>query len=853
MDFTEKVKRLKETTTSPEVRSLCENFLNNSFNRQDLIESLDQMRNQDGDLGNFLRESVDLHSEMRNREMEVSKRIANSLMESSWGSNRGSNAGTWVTPDRAAISENQNSLNESLSSVNSNDSKVNSFLVSESIKDLGVLRAIDKIKASPVNEHFKVKVLLENYRNVIVSKGAPEYSVIHNFIKDIEDLNWDNGVKKISESLKDAIVKFEREIEVSKLIDIIKNTGSRDFYSDLYESLNSWMLSEEKSSGLLVKEISRFSFVPQVRNLVNFLNVNESKSDKRKLAIPQVAQGESYVSKVYSPVCYNEGSFAFSIGGSIFEANDGGEVYKISENQAAEKFGSTFMNLLGILSESYVRADDSGVNFSIGKKILKVTEGENNQPNVFLGKTQLKFRNTSELGKLIGLEVSSVSGYNDMKVVNQVVTVFENINAIAELDFAKSIVSKIYEGLSINLFKWNDQLYLQKINTGMRENSIYSVNASQAVNIVKESLRYDISEGLTQFLDGELRNKSILLNDRSDILKNIQKVEEQIKKLEEALNNPVLANEGSLKEAHSLLKRELKVLRNKWSAVNEEIERMENGEIELDFDLFEDDQFSIGDYVKIKESGETGKIISVDNTSGRYTVLTDSGKTEDHRIDELQDLESALNKAAEENVEASDNEGDTEEEVKESNSSMSVAPTSGKKVKSANQQPNMSQAPANKKSVKRVKPQQPNLVEAPEHNTDKPMAKDLKNPKAANFAEGLDGQKPTKFDVKGYDIGYNNIQESTGDIRTSANFDKAPEKGKNAGETGKANVKDQNLATIKKLGRNLNPESKKIMGHIASKQGLSEAPNKHKSLIDFGVNDYIGYNIKESEEGEKKN
>jgi hypothetical protein len=43
------------------------------------------------------------------------------------------------------------------------------------------------------------------------------------------------------------------------------------------------------------------------------------------------------------------------------------------------------------------------------------------------------------------------------------------------------------------------------------------------------------------------------------------------------------------------------------------------------------------------------------------------------------------------------------------------------------------------------------------------------------------------------------------------------------------------------------------MNHISSKQELSAAPNKHKSLIDFGVNDYIGYNIKESDEGEKKN
>ena len=73
------------------------------------------------------------------------------------------------------------------------------------------------------------------------------------------------------------------------------------------------------------------------------------------------------------------------------------------------------------------------------------------------------------MAKLIGLEVSSVSGYNDMQTVNMVATVFENFNSIVELDFAKSVISRIYEGLSVNIFKWNSQLYLQRVNEAMRE------------------------------------------------------------------------------------------------------------------------------------------------------------------------------------------------------------------------------------------------------------------------------------------------------------------------------------------------------------------------------------------------
>jgi hypothetical protein len=845
MDFINKVKKLKETTKSPEVSSLCENFLNNSFSRDNLMEGLGQIKENDDAIGSFLRENIDLHTEARKREMEASKKLASSLMES-WGSNKSSkNSGTWVTDNRNELNTSQvNRLNESLSGLDG-DRATNSFLLSESVKDLGVLKAINKISVSPISEHFGVKIMLENYRNLISTKGIGEYHVIDNFIKDISDLQWDKTAKSVYESLINKRNDFDREIEVSKVIDSIKNSGSREFYDGLYESLNNWMVSEDKSNRLLVKNISMYSFNPAVRNLINFLNVNEGKTNASKLNIPELAQNESYVERVYSPVFTNDGSFGFYMNGSIFEANQEG-IYKISADQAFEKFGGDFLNIVSIVNDPIVRIDESGVNFYIGKKLIKITEGLEGSPNVYLGKTQLKFKSISELGKLIGLEVSSTSGYNDMKVVNQVISVYENLNSIVELDFAKSLVSRIYEGLRINLFKWDGSLYLQKVNEAMKENSVYRVNAVQAVKMVKESLRYDISQGLTEFLEGELRSKSILVNDRTEILSNIGKVEKELNKIQEAMKNPIIANEASIKEAEALLKRELKVLRNKWSAVNEEIDRIENDYLEIDMDLLEDDAFSIGDYVKIKESGETGKIISVDNTSGRYTILTDAGKTEDHRIDEIQDLEEALNKAADDNEMASkDEEG--EEEIKESNG-MAVAPETGKKVKSEKSVQNYAAAPDKKKSVK-TKPQQPNLVEAPEEKSDKPMAKDLKNPKAANFAEGVDGQKPTKFDVNGYEIGYNNVQESN-----DSNIEKAPVNGTKAKETNKPNTKQQNLASPKKITRNLNPETKKVIKTIASNQGLSEAPGKKGTgEVDFDIDgNHMGYNIHESE-AEKKN
>jgi len=893
MDFINKVQKLKETTTSPEVKSLCENFLNEALNKNTLIEGL--KNSNDAEVSGFLRENTsNIWNDFRNQEMEASKRAASSLLES-WSQNtsKGDNSGTWITPSKEKSGDKEmSSLNESLSHIKG-DKSVNSFLTSESIKNLGVLESVKSLLSSPVAEHMKAKIMLENYKNILVNKNIPEYAVIENFVNDLSQLTWDAKSKEVFESLLGKANTYNREIYVSKVIDSIKGSGSREFYSDLYECLNEWMVSKDKSNGLLVNQISKYSFNPVVKNLINYLNLNESRKDSSRLSIPETNQGESYVERAYSAMATNEDqNFAFGLGGFIFEATENG-VRRIDSKTAASSYGSTFVNLLGITSRPDVKINEAGVHFSIGKKVVSITEGTENSPNVFVGRNKLAFSNVNEMAKIIGLEVSSYMGYNDMSLVKDIATVYENYNSFVELDFAKSIVSRIYEGLSVNLFKWNDKIYLQRINEAMRENSIFSVNSMQAVKLVKDTLRYDISEGLSEFLVGELRTKSVLLNDRSSLLENIQNVEEQLAKVQSLIEHPNYSHSSELKEAEKMLKRELKVLRNKWATINEEIEKIENVDLDPSMYLIEDAKFNIGDYVKIKESGETGKIVSIDGTSGRYTILTDAGRTEDHRVNDIQDLEEAMSDAAEKNAEktsdfdkdyfdndpASDIESDESEEedgteeVKESNTTLSKAPTRTKNVKEKQAQPTYAKAPRSK-------------------DQEKPMAHDLKNPKAAHYAEGIKGQKPTDFDVAGYAIGYNideasEVEDRSQGLAEAPNFGKIErthDKNALAGMAqkhgyakapgsndkidlsldllhGYRKVQEGVKGEVTKSGPNLavapsfKNEEKSIMAHDL-KNGkafnFATAPSKHRDAIDFGVNDEIGYNVDESELQKKK-
>jgi len=661
MEFVNQVRQLKNQTKSPEVRQICEDYLNG---KSDISpEQISNVLNENFAAVPAIPNVENYRDAIRREEASTSKQVAEMLMES-WGGVKDlplNNSGTYLIKEHA---ESNDEVISKIASVSGGDSVAKSFVDSQNLRRMGVLDSIAKIEESSIYEHYPVKILCEKYKSLIEYRNIPEFQLIQNFISEASAFKWDFTVSGVVSKLDKRIEKYSREIEVSKVLESIKSSGSSSFYSELSESLNSWLISEEKSSRILSKSISKWAFNPVVRNLVNYLNVNESRSS-RNLEIPTVSQSESSVSRVYSPVSVGKGGNIFSIGKSLFEASEYG-IVKLTQKQIS-RVPQEYLNLVSVLNSNGVRVNENGVFIALGNKTVRLVE-ENSDISVYLDKSKLNFKTLGELGKLLSLETNTYLGVNENEAIGKVITAYRGFGDIVELDFAKSIVSNIYEGVSANLIKWEGKIYINRVNEGMRENSLFQVNGTQAVNMVKEFLRYDISEGLTEFLEGEQKVKSVMNNDRNKVLENISKIETEISKIERLMEtNELYANSKEIKSAQNLLNRELSVLKEKWNQINLELAKIEMSP-DAEDDIMEDERFNIGSYVKIKESGESGKIVSVDGTSGRYTVLLDSGKTSEYLVNEIVDLDSALNQAANDNEESqnSDSDEDGEEEMKES-------------------------------------------------------------------------------------------------------------------------------------------------------------------------------------------
>lgn len=833
MDLLNQLKTLSETTLNPEVKSICESHISKiqngeSVNESTIIESVDQIvKKSEG-------ENTPNPIEMiRNQEIARSKSAAQRLMESWGGIGSGSskNSGSYVDGTKEESKVEIENISESLSELAKKDASTKAFIDSQAVNNLGIYESILSLKGTGIYEHPNVKILCEKFTHLLKNNNIPEFLLAESFIQELENFKWDKKVKSALEAISEKVQSLLPEIEVSKALYSIEKSSGSDFYSPVTESLNKWLISENKSVALLSKEISRWSFNPTVRNLVNNLSLMEST--ETKLNIP-VNNGNSSVSKVYSPVHVSGGKTVFTIGNNIFEGNSEG--VKRLNNAEYSTLPESYRSILESFYSPMVKINENGLSFYVGNSSFKIVE-ENDSTSVYSKNNKIKFGDLNQLAKQIALEISGSLGINETKAVSDLINLYNGFSSIVELDFAKRLESKVFEGVSVNLIKWNSKIYLNRINDGMNENSLFQVNGSQATNMVKELMKYDISEGLTEFLEGENRIKSIMLNDRKQIIDNISIIENEINKISNTMSiNPLYENSKEVIRAKHMLEQELGSLRKKWAAVNEEIEKIESAPAEIN-ELNEDEKFTVGDYVKVKESGNTGKIISIDSTSGSYTVLMDNGRTGDFRMDEIVDIEEALKSAGEENQEADE----TQEEVKEQENPIEESQEMSKA-------PEKNTEPANGKTPAATL--KANTSVAPSaKDQDNAGKKDIEKEGHANLEEAPKGsEKETKYDINlkhslvdkvGYNVNENteDVKLSEGDIeKTNQELAEAP------GGRSHANY---NVKAAKADGKN--PDIVKIDPAMASAPG-----DEKDSELHHEVGEEMGYNLDEADEVEAK-
>ena len=545
--------------------------------------------------------------------MEKARNAAQSLNES-WrgldGTRKAQNAGSYVDGIKKSV------LNES------NDV---SAAPKKGFYSLGLSNTILALRNTSLYDLPEGKIMMERYLNDLNIKGVPEVYLFESFLRDLSNFSWEENAKTTLANLTKVYEANVREILVLKTIADLKNSGGREIFSGLSESLAEWLMSPNRVSETLLLEMKKWAFTPAIKGLINNISLLESKSTTRLEIKSDNSNCE--VKKIVAPSMVAENYTIHAVGGRFIKIGNG--KLAIMEKREVSKLPGKFLNAVLALSGQDIRINENGVDFLSPKtKVSVVFEG--NEKKVYLNGRQM---NIDNLGTILSVELRNYFG-NAAPIVERVMNMVKYSDELADLDFAKSIKSKVYEGVEANLFKVGKKIYVQRVNPAMKKNEIFEANGNQTVNLVKEFIGFDISESLTEFLDGETRVKSIMYNDKKTIADNMKIVENEMAKIENVIkSNPLVANAPEILAAKEMLANESEILKSRWNEINVEIERFEKGSKKVE--LNEIGTYGIDTEVKIKRNGMKGHIIGINGSSKTYTVMHEKGGSDEYFFNDV--------------------------------------------------------------------------------------------------------------------------------------------------------------------------------------------------------------------------
>lgn len=502
----------------------------------------------------------------------------------------------------------------------------------DTVFSFGLVKTVSALKNSSFNDIPAGKILLEKYEYLLLEKDVPEAFLIEGLIGDLRSFSWENSVIPVLENVSKVYDNRRREIEVLKTYQNIKNSQGRDLYSDATSEMKNWLVSEKRSSDALIYNLKRFGFNPMVRDLISFLSIYEnSNPDKFSIGYDN---NVCEVLNIYSPIEVNENEVIFYSSGKFLKMNESeGTLIECK----MEDISDDLANKSGMISDKDIKISNNKISLKLGDSKLDIIF-ENDNKTIYLDgkKTEEK-----DLPIAVSITTNNILE-NSNHMISKAVFIAKAAEDLIDLDFGKKIKSKIFEGVEANIFKIKDKIFIQTINPSMKVNKIYEGNATQAINTIKDFIKFDISESLSEFLENEEKVLSIMKNDKNELIKNIGILEGEIRKIENIKKEkPLISKEPQLIQLQEGLENEIKSLKDRWNTINIEISRFENKPKEIT-STDKEMGYPIDTEVRIKRNGNKGKIIGIDGNSRTYTILFKEGVTGEYFFSEVENIDDEI-------------------------------------------------------------------------------------------------------------------------------------------------------------------------------------------------------------------
>lgn len=382
-----------------------------------------------------------------------------------------------------------------------------------------LIEKISKFKTKNSQNYYVigVKNICEKYLKALPIESHGKLA--KTLTRELKPFNWMDSVNETIESIEKALGENIMASLVDEAYNKLKSSAEKKFYKDAIARLETILpLDEEKVRDEIKYRMSNYAWIPHVKFLIesnNSLTGDLSSSE------------DVIINRKYSPVGKTkDGDLAFYLSGNT---------YAIKENKLVQidpiTLGSIFLTLISV-TENF-KFEDNSLSYYKGKNAIKIKLNEDSKPNSLeLNGKPVNFKDGSELRSL--LLSTNTFNINETDALDTVICAYENADQIVELDFVQSITPRKYPDVTVNVIRLNENLYINKINPKMMTNECVLVeSATEAVDMVKEYINYDISKSVTDLLEGEEKEIALKEAKKEDLVDKINFLKGKREKLAE--------------------------------------------------------------------------------------------------------------------------------------------------------------------------------------------------------------------------------------------------------------------------------------------------------------------------------
>ena len=405
---------------------------------------------------------------------------------------------------------------------------------------LDVVNKLEVLK-SMLDENHSSNGIIKKYANAFKFRNDVDTtSLISNMLREFKVYDWIDAINEFCTSIRNDVNSNHVELTLESTLLGMKIDNKFNSYDGAISILEG-LMAEELNADKLIIALQESTWIPAIKNLIS---VVESATNSVDSLNPDVTVG-----KVYSPVEINEDeSFVFAMDGTLYEMDD----YGIT---VSDKATSPLFNKLVQICEKFNIAEGK-LKYNHKNQAIEIVINEDNCETFING------AKVNEGSVRSTLAASGAFYLNEMAVLEMIDFASQHANKIVEMDNITTIKSNHYDGVTANVVKLDESIFVNKINRSMMSNTLDSATATDAVAMVKEFVCYDVSNfvvgllGTEEKFEEEISESKQLINDRitflNEQLGNIYAAETEIGQSDELNQAKVIIKESLDNEQASL-------------------------------------------------------------------------------------------------------------------------------------------------------------------------------------------------------------------------------------------------------------------------------------------------------------